>query len=39
MQDSESFRDLVADLSSSENFDFAQFFIADNPWNALGMDN
>jgi hypothetical protein len=36
MQDSESFRDLVADLSSSENFDFAQYFIADNPWNAAG---
>lgn len=39
IQDSESFRDLVADLSSSENFDFAQFFIADKPWNALGMDS
>ncbi|KAF4232511.1 hypothetical protein CNMCM8980_009546 [Aspergillus fumigatiaffinis] len=39
MQDSESFRDLVADLSSSENFDFAQFFISDNPWNVLGMDS
>ncbi|KAF7155417.1 hypothetical protein CNMCM5623_007488 [Aspergillus felis] len=39
IQDSESFRDLVPDLSSSENFDFAQFFIADNPWNALGMDS
>ncbi|KAF4187856.1 hypothetical protein CNMCM8927_007536 [Aspergillus lentulus] len=39
MQDSESFRELVADLSSSENFDFAQFFIADNPWNVLGMDS
>ncbi|GFF81215.1 protein RDR1 [Aspergillus lentulus] len=39
MQDFESFRELVADLSSSENFDFAQFFIADNPWNVLGMDS
>ncbi|GFF37918.1 protein RDR1 [Aspergillus udagawae] len=38
IQDSESFRDLIADLSSSEDFDFAQFFIADNPWNALAMD-
>jgi hypothetical protein len=38
-QDSESFRELVADLSTSENFDFAQFFIADNPWNVLEMDS
>ncbi|KAF7116149.1 hypothetical protein CNMCM5793_004169 [Aspergillus hiratsukae] len=38
MQESGSFRELVSDLSTSENFDFAQFFIADNPWNALGMD-
>jgi hypothetical protein len=28
----DSFPNLIADLSGSENFDFAQFFIADNPW-------
>ncbi|GIK06624.1 hypothetical protein Aspvir_002274 [Aspergillus viridinutans] len=39
IENSESFADLVADLSSSENFDFAQFFIADNSWNVLGMDS
>jgi hypothetical protein len=37
MQDSESF--MVAGLGGSENFDFAQFFIADNPWNVLEMDS
>jgi hypothetical protein len=37
MQDSDTFRDLVADLTTSDNFDFARFFIADNPWDALGI--
>ncbi|KAL5341098.1 putative C6 transcription factor [Aspergillus crustosus] len=37
-QDTEAFTNLVADLPGWENFDFAQFFIADNPWDALAAD-
>lgn len=36
MEDSEYLRDMVADMPTSETFDFDQFFIADNPWDFLG---
>lgn len=36
VEDSEYLRDMVADMPSSETFDFDQFFIADNPWDFLG---
>ncbi|BCR88157.1 putative C6 transcription factor [Aspergillus chevalieri] len=35
MEDSEYLRDMVADMPSSETFDFDKFFIADNPWDFL----
>ncbi|KAL4868730.1 hypothetical protein BDV12DRAFT_209033 [Aspergillus spectabilis] len=37
-QDPESFTNLMVDLPGSENFDFAHFFIANNPWNGLAAD-
>ena len=37
IQDPEGLRDLLADMPGIETFDFTEFFIADHPWDLLGI--